>query len=498
MSFSADRQNDGAGNRATQDSGRIERPREQLSMSTPSDNDKRPPRTNRAPTPDPVCPLCGGVGYYMPDLPIGHPDFGKAVSCACREQARLERRLRALKTVGTLDMLDRLTFDNFIPEPTHLSPEKAHNLRRAYETSLRYAQDPDGWLLLTGTYGCGKTHLAAAIANARLAMGEPVLFMVVPDLLDHLRSAFNPQSEVRYDELFEQLRTTPLLILDDLGAQSSTPWAQEKLFQLLNHRYNAHLATVVTTNQRLEDLEPRLRSRFLDVSLVNHFAIIASDFRSGGNPAQSDLSSLVLHRDQTFDSFQVRRNNLAGEEQLNLQRVYEACDAYADNPTGWLVLSGVNGCGKTHLAAAIANYQLAHGQYDVMFIVVPDLLDHLRAAFSPNAATSYDRRFDEIKKIPLLVLDDLGTESATPWAREKLFQLLNYRYSALLATVITTSAEPQRMEPWLRTRLFDVSRCQFWEIIAPEYRNNRPAQANNRPPAAPKSPPRSSGRTRSY
>ncbi len=471
---------------------RMERPRGQP-MNTPNDgrtnqNDNKRPSQATAPAgTETPCPICGGVGYFMPDLPLGHPDFGKAVTCKCREHARLERRLRALKNIGTIEMLARLTFDNFIPEPTHLSPDKAHNLRRAYETCVRYAQDQDGWLLLTGTYGCGKTHLAASIANARLAMNEPVLFMVVPDLLDHLRSAFNPQSEVRYDDLFEQLRTTPLLILDDLGAQSSTPWAQEKLFQLLNHRYNAHLATVVTTNQRLEDLEPRLRSRFLDVSLVNHFAIIASDFRSGGNPAQSDLSSLALHHDQTFDSFQARRSNLAGEEQMNLQRVYDACGAFADHPAGWLVLSGVNGCGKTHLAAAIANYQLAHGQYDVMFIVVPDLLDHLRAAFSPTASTSYDRRFDEIKKIPLLVLDDLGTESATPWAREKLFQLLNYRYSALLATVITTSSEPQRMEPWLRTRLFDTSRCQFWQIIAPEYRNNRP-QSTGRSPAAKHTP----------
>jgi len=460
-------------------------------MNTPNAGRTNKDDQNKRPKPmagaEPPCPICGGVGYFMPDLPLGHPDFGKAVTCKCREHARLERRLRALKNIGTIEMLERLTFDNFIPEPAHLSPDKAHNLRRAYETCVRYAQDQDGWLLLTGTYGCGKTHLAASIANARLAMNEPVLFMVVPDLLDHLRSAFNPQSEVRYDDLFEQLRTTPLLILDDLGAQSSTPWAQEKLFQLLNHRYNAHLATVVTTNQRLEDLEPRLRSRFLDVSLVNHFAIIASDFRSGGNPAQSDLSSLALHHDQTFDSFQGRRTNLAGEEQLNLQRVYDACGTFAAHPTGWLVLSGVNGCGKTHLAAAIANYQLAHGQYDVMFIVVPDLLDHLRAAFSPTASTSYDRRFDEIKKIPLLVLDDLGTESATPWAREKLFQLLNYRYSALLATVITTSSEPQRMEPWLRTRLFDTSRCQFWQIIAPEYRNNRP-QSTGRPPAAKPTP----------
>ena len=309
--------------------------------------------------------------------------------------------------------------------------------------------------------------------------------MVVPDLLDHLRSAFNPNAEVGYDELFEQLRSTPLLVLDDLGAQSSTPWAQEKLFQLLNMRYNAQLPTVITTNQRLEDLEPRLRSRLMDANLVNHFAIIAPDFRAGKNPAQSDLSSLGLHQDQRFDNFSLRNNELSGEERTNMQETAEACRTYAADPVGWLVLAGVSGCGKTHLAAAIANHRVEQMLSDVMFIVVPDLLDHLRAAFSPTATTSYDRRFDEIKNIPMLVLDDLGVESATPWAKEKLFQLLNHRYSAQLPTVITTSAEPRKMEPWLRTRLFDVSRCQFRAIIAAEYRGNR-AQSPRPAPRAPK------------
>lgn len=431
------------------------------------------------------CRICGDTGYVMPDLPLGHPDFGKAIPCRCRQQEHMERRLRSVQRLGNLEPLRRHTFESFIPEPTHLSPEKAFNLRRAFETCRYYAEEPEGWLLLTGTYGCGKTHLAAAIANARVDLGQPAVFMVVPDLLDHLRSAFNPNAEVGYDELFEQLRSTPLLVLDDLGAQSSTPWAQEKLFQLLNMRYNAQLPTVITTNQRLEDLEPRLRSRLMDANLVNHFAIIAPDFRAGKNPAQSDLSSLGLHQDQRFDNFSLRNNELSSEERTNMQETAEACRTYAADPVGWLVLAGVSGCGKTHLAAAIANHRVEQMLSDVMFIVVPDLLDHLRAAFSPTATTSYDRRFDEIKNIPMLVLDDLGVESATPWAKEKLFQLLNHRYSAQLPTVITTSAEPRKMEPWLRTRLFDVSRCQFRAIIAPEYRGNR-AQSPRPAPRAPK------------
>jgi DNA replication protein DnaC len=421
---------------------------------------------------DARCSICGGAGFVVPDLPIGHPDFGRAIPCRCRQQERLERRLRSFQRLGNLETLRRLSFENFNPEPGLYPPEQQHSLRRAYDLCTHYAQEPENWLLLIGGYGCGKTHLAAAIANARLDLGEPVLFMVVPDLLDHLRTTYNPESEIGYDELFDELRNTPLLILDDLGAQSSTPWAQEKLFQLLNHRYNAQLPTVITTNLRLEDIEPRLRSRLLDQQLVSHVSINAPDYRAGSNPTQSDLSSLALHREQRFHNFEVERGDLKGEERLNLHNVTEACQEYARDPQGWLVLSGANGCGKTHLAAAIANEWGARGN-NVMFIVTPDLLDHLRAAYSPQAMTSYDQRFDTIKRVALLVLDDLGTESATPWAREKLYQLLNYRYNARLPTIITTSAGPYEIEPWLRSRMFDQRRCQYKAITAPGYIHSR-------------------------
>ncbi len=427
-----------------------------------------------------MCPICGGAGFVIPDLPFGDPGFGKAVPCACKERERLERRLRAVSAVGGNATVAHLTFDKFMPEGNGLSPERAANLRGAYGKCLSFALDPEGWLLITGAYGCGKTHLAAAIVNARIAQGHAALFLTLPDLLDHLRAAFGPTNPVPYDELFEQLRSTPLLVLDDLGAQSSTPWAQEKLFQLLNHRYNLRLPTVITTNQRLEDMEPRLRSRLGDIGLVVRVPILAADFRTGTGQTQSDLTSLALHSNRRFSTFDVNRSDLSGDERLSLKQAFDLCSAFAEMPRGWLILAGDYGCGKTHLAAAIANEQIEHARMDVMFVVVPDLLDYLRAAFSPQSATSYDRRFDEIKRTPLLVLDDLGTESATPWAREKLFQLLNFRYDAALPTVITTSREEKKIDPWLRTRMLDLARCRFQPIIASGYRGSRSQQQAQR------------------
>jgi DNA replication protein DnaC len=125
----------------------------------------------------------------------------------------------------------------------------------------------------------GKTHLAAAIANEALDRGEAVLFAVVPDLLDHLRATFGPQSTVGYDERFELVRTVSLLILDDLGTESTTPWAREKLYQLINHRYNYRLATVITTNLKPEVIEPRIYSRLCDPACGTMIMVVAPDYR---------------------------------------------------------------------------------------------------------------------------------------------------------------------------------------------------------------------------
>jgi len=418
------------------------------------------------------------------DVPIGHPDFGRAFPCRCKEAQIEQHRQARLRALSNLDTLQHMTFETFLPDGIGLSEDRQRNLRNAYEAARHFAERPEGWLLLLGGYGCGKTHLAAAIANTRLARGETVLFIAVPDLLDYLRATFNPTSEVGYDERFEMIRQAPLLILDDLGAQASTPWAQEKLYQIFSYRYNSRLPTVVTTNQRLDEIEIRVRSRLSDPSLVQIVTILAPDFRRACvDQFQSDLSSLSLHSQQTFETFELREHELTAAEYNNLRRALALAEAYASAPKGWLVFTGTFGCGKTHLAAAIANYQVASGRGTPMFIVVPDLLDHLRATFSPTSLVSYDKRFDEVRTTPLLILDDLGTESATPWAREKLFQLLNYRYAAQLPTVVTTSDPIDKVEPRLRTRMLDTTRCRVFAIEVPAYRGPSP-------------PPKSSGKRR--
>ncbi len=417
-----------------------------------------------------VCPTCRGLGFLTPDVPVGHPDFGRVFPCACQQGPIAEKRAERLLHLSNLGRLAEHTFDSFNADGVALNESDQRNLRNAFDAARAFALDPKGWLLVTGTYGCGKTHLAAAVTQELVGRGKAVLFQIVPDLLDHLRATFGPRSPVAYDQLFEDVRNAPCLVLDDLGAQNATAWALEKLYQILNHRYNNRLPTVITTNVPLEDLDPRLRSRLTDESLVRRVAITAPDYRgSGSSGFLTDLSTLALHAGHTFDTFDLRKSELESEAQDNLHQAFLATREYAQDPRGSLLLLGAYYCGKTHLAAAIANLRVGQG-YQALFVVVPDLLDFLRAAYDPNTPVSYDKRLQQVRRTPLLILDDLGVQSATPWAQEKLHQLFSYRFNANLPTVITTSSTLEQIDARLKVRLMDKTRCLIVPIIAPPYR----------------------------
>jgi DNA replication protein DnaC len=231
---------------------------------------------------DSACPVCKGAGFVHPLLPSGKPDYSRTVPCRCTQQERDKKsRSRLQRYSGLeLELLKKMTFEKFDWKRVNLPPEQRENLKKAYDIALEFARSPQGWLVLQGDTGCGKTHLVAAIANYRLKEGKPAKFEVVPDFLDHLRFTFSPESTVTYDQLFEEVKNAPLLILDDFGEQSTSPWAEEKLYQVINYRYNARLATVITTRLTTDEMASPIVSRFLDHQFSMIFHITAPDYRT--------------------------------------------------------------------------------------------------------------------------------------------------------------------------------------------------------------------------
>ena len=230
------------------------------------------------------------------DVPFGHEKFGKLESCVCRAKDVAASARNRLFALSNLERLGNLSFENFNASGNEkakfMTPQERESLHQAFEVCEEFARSHAGWLLLEGGYGCGKTHLAAAIANNAVSKGVPTLFITVPDLLDSLRFAFN-DPETTFEQRLSEIRTADLLVLDDFGTQNATAWSQEKIFQIMNYRYINKLATVITTNLMLDAFEGRVRSRLQDDELVRHLKISAPDYRR----PEADQQSWHFHAD---------------------------------------------------------------------------------------------------------------------------------------------------------------------------------------------------------
>lgn len=441
-------------------------------------------------------------------MPPGHEKFGRLEPCECRSAEIAQNARQRLYELSNLDRLSHLTFDNFRavgnPKAEFITPQEVSSLQEALQAAEDFSTHLQSWLLLEGAYGCGKTHLAAAIANAAVRRGVPTLFITVPDLLDSLRFAY-ADPETTFEARFEEIRNADLLIMDDFGTQNATAWAQEKLFQIINYRYINKLPTVITTNLILDEIESRIRSRLQDTDFVRHIRIIAPDYRrpkETSNPGISMLSMPDIQK-MTFGNFETRddevgkeivttvtkekqdkygrlykdkeiiREKVTDEHVKRLHKALEIAFHFAEEPKGWLVILGQSFSGKTHLAAAIGNYRLLSGG-QVILTQVSSLLDYMKATFSPNSDVSFDRRSYEIRTTPLLVLDDLKESgSSSVWAEDKLHQILNYRYYNGLPTVITSTMDPDsfaKSYPSLWNRILDATKSEVCVIDMPPYR----------------------------
>ena len=418
------------------------------------------------------CERCEGRGWYTPDVPVGHAEFGRLVTCDCQQDRREQEQFARLLRYSNLGYLSRFTFQTLNPEGRDKSTGDATLFRQAVDAAVQFAESPAGWLVFTGPHGSGKTHLAAAIGNRCVERGHVVFFVHTPDLLDHLRSTFGPSSEISYSDMFEQVRNTPLLILDDLGSQSTTQWADEKLRQIVNHRYVAELPTVLTVAGDLGGVDPYVlgRLRIPGVSRV-------LEVGAGSAGPESRLGGIepALLRRMTFEAFDIRGNNPRSGQRASLEAAFQAARNFAADPHGWLTLFGETGVGKTHLAVAIAAERIEKGQ-SVFFTFVPELLDYLRFTYSPDSRVTHDDVLEQVKSAPLLVLDDLGQEQTTPWALEKLYQIVVHRHNSRAPTVITSSIDfTTELNP-IGSRVLDPTVGDSIRMDAPDYRNKQKRQ----------------------
>ena len=191
------------------------------------------------------------------------------------ERDKIDKWNRMLKFCDLPKNSEHLTLDSFV---VRTGTEEAYR----WAVSLAADKEEIKWLILLGHVDQGKTHLAIGIARRWLERGIPAKYKFVPILLDDLRQGYQPEARISYDDEFNILKSVPLLVIDDLGAESKTIWAQEKLDTIVDYRYANALPLVVTSQLSVKQLferSERIASRLLRFRLGKVIVMSAGEYR---------------------------------------------------------------------------------------------------------------------------------------------------------------------------------------------------------------------------
>lgn len=192
-------------------------------------------------------------------------------TCECvveREEAKIreaqnfakKREIEKLFSISNLgERFSKSTFESFLDR---------NGSETAYKVAVKYVKTFKEWngesLMLWGEPGNGKTHLAAAIVNELSKKGYIVVFQSVPELLQRIRSTFNSENKENETQIMRALLECDLLILDDIGAEKTTEWVEEKLFNIIDARYRKELPTLYTSNLEPKELKNQVGKRSYD------------------------------------------------------------------------------------------------------------------------------------------------------------------------------------------------------------------------------------------
>jgi DNA replication protein DnaC len=195
-----------------------------------------------------VCPQCHGTGFRVR---IDAGGVRTATRCSCSTPDATQLLAGAARIPRRYD---HCGLDNFeIHDRTHEAARKS-----AADWVELWPATTSG-LLFVGGPGTGKTHLAVAIGRELMrSKGAHVLFYEQRELLKALQGTFDGGSGLRESEVLSPVLAAEVLILDDLGAGRTTPWARDVMHDIIAHRYNEERPLIMTSNLPTGDeTEPR-------------------------------------------------------------------------------------------------------------------------------------------------------------------------------------------------------------------------------------------------
>jgi DNA replication protein DnaC len=162
-----------------------------------------------------------------------------------------ERAARVVERARIPKRYEHCDFESYSTE-VGATPEQIESLRKAKFLAQAFVRDYPGaaekGLLLMGSSGAGKTHLAVAALKDLIQRGHGGLFCDYRELLKEIQASYNPSSQTTEMGILEPIRTVEILVLDDLGASKPSDWVRDVVGVVLNARYNEKRTTIITTN----------------------------------------------------------------------------------------------------------------------------------------------------------------------------------------------------------------------------------------------------------
>lgn len=189
-----------------------------------------------------VCPYCNGSGWRVSEK--------EGLSGAERCQCALEERTAVLLEQANIPPLYRnASFDNFLlPRDNPVSFRAIGQMLTAVRCYAREFPGEKPGLLLIGEPGTGKTHLAVAALRIIISKGFEGIFFDYQNLLERIRSAYDPASGSSDREAYRAALDAEVLLLDDLGAHRVTDWVEDTITSIMTYRCNHRKALIATTN----------------------------------------------------------------------------------------------------------------------------------------------------------------------------------------------------------------------------------------------------------
>ena len=191
-----------------------------------------------------ICPICEGSGLRVVERAGG---LRVAEPCECRAERRL---VRMIEQARIPQRYAHCRLDEYVPNYRGNNPSLSNALIQARNFVRDYPLETEGnGLLLTGSIGVGKTHLAVGILQSLITeRGAKGLFYDYRDLLKQVQNSYNRSVEVTELEVLQPVFDAEVLVLDELGASKPTDWVWDTVAHILNTRYNDRRTTIITTN----------------------------------------------------------------------------------------------------------------------------------------------------------------------------------------------------------------------------------------------------------